>query len=80
MYQFIAIKTTSAENAYFYYYRSGLHMMQVLEPIIIRKFGDIGNVDTFLDFACGYGRLTRFLVQRLDPKKNLGCGYQTRCC
>ena len=27
------------------------------------------NLDSFLDFAAGFGRLTRFLIQRLPPEK-----------
>ena len=45
------------------------HALHVLEPIIFRKFGGFENIDAFFDFASGYGRMTRFLVQELDPQR-----------
>lgn len=46
------------------YFESGESMMLSLEEI----FDDlkINRIDSFLDFACGYGRFLRFLVQRMD--------------
>ena len=32
-------------------------------------FGSFENVPSFLDFACGYGRFTRFLIQEMPPEK-----------
>jgi SAM-dependent methyltransferase len=32
------------------------------------KFKGFDNITGFLDFACGYGRVTRFLIQELPPE------------
>lgn len=69
MYQYLTRSYGSPAQGHLEYVRSGLHMMQVLETIVRRKFGDFTAVEAFLDFASGYGRLTRFLVQALDPNK-----------
>jgi 2-polyprenyl-3-methyl-5-hydroxy-6-metoxy-1,4-benzoquinol methylase len=49
------------------YFHLGYNMMGVLRKLVNRKFGALSNVESFLDFACGYGRLTRFLIQELPP-------------
>ena len=53
--------------AYVKYVFSGLHMFQVLDAFAVRKFGALRAVPALLDFASGYGRLTRHLVLALDP-------------
>jgi SAM-dependent methyltransferase len=62
-------KSRSAAAATIEYLESGEVLLRNLEEI----FRDIGYsfrlVDSFLDFACGYGRLARFLVRRLEPAK-----------
>jgi hypothetical protein len=41
----------------------------MLPQICAWHFHGFQNISTFLDFASGYGRLTRFLVQELPPNK-----------
>lgn len=48
------------------YFESGEAMLLCLEDIF--KDLKLDHVDSFLDFACGYGRFIRFLVQRLDRR------------
>jgi glycosyltransferase involved in cell wall biosynthesis/SAM-dependent methyltransferase len=60
MYQYLkdhpAIKDPVKE-----YYLSGESMIQVLDDILLDQKIIIKNVSSFLDFASGYGRFTRFL-------------------
>jgi SAM-dependent methyltransferase len=67
MYQFIARKHKSLHQGYMQYFRSGMHMMEVLQAIVRHKFCDPGTLGAFLDFGSGYGRLTRFLMQAIAP-------------
>jgi SAM-dependent methyltransferase len=46
---------------------TGKQGMDVIRQIIQWNFEGFHNVSSFLDFASGYGRLTRFLVQELPP-------------
>lgn len=70
MFTFAAAIRGSDEIARSEYFRSGAHLMHVLQQLVEWKFGSFANVPTLLDFASGYGRLTRFLVQHL-PASNL---------
>jgi SAM-dependent methyltransferase len=51
------------------YFTSGAELLSVLEQLARWKFGSFENVASFLDFAGGYGRLTRFLVQKLPADR-----------
>ncbi len=55
--------------AVFCYLRAGQQMMQAVRNIVEWKFGSFDKASAFLDFACGYGRFTRFLVQELPSKR-----------
>lgn len=57
------------EKALLAYFKSGQEVMDRVRQIVTWKFGGFENLDSFLDFACGYGRFTRFLVQELSPQK-----------
>ena len=67
--QYYAREPGAVGRAFLTYTRSGLHMMQVLEAIVRRKFGSFDRVDGLLDFASGYARLTRFLALAMDPAR-----------
>jgi 2-polyprenyl-3-methyl-5-hydroxy-6-metoxy-1,4-benzoquinol methylase len=43
--------------------------LSALEEVLRDLGRPIHQVRSFLDFACGHGRLTRFLVQRLDRRR-----------
>ena len=49
------------------YYLKGWQIAQAIRGVASWYFGGIRNVDSFLDFASGFGRVTRFLVRDLDP-------------
>jgi len=51
------------------YLATGKQSLNLIKQICQWRFHDFQNVSSFLDFASGYGRLTRFLVQELPPDK-----------
>ena len=55
--------------ALFAYLRSGLTAAETLERILAWRFGAAERTPSLLDFASGYGRVTRFLAQRLEAKR-----------
>ena len=69
MYQYILREQGSKTAAYLWYLESGLQMHMVVEAIANGKRRRLANVDRFLDFASGYGRLTRFLVRSMNPRR-----------
>lgn len=59
----------SPHDAFRAYLASGDVMVRDLEMLLSEQGRDLPEVTSFLDFACGHGRFTRFLVQRLDPSR-----------
>jgi SAM-dependent methyltransferase len=55
------------DSAFVEYYQSGLHMLDVVDAIVAHRFGSYANVGSVLDFAGGFGRMTRFLVGKHEP-------------
>ncbi|MEA2564359.1 MAG: hypothetical protein QOH06_5863 [Acidobacteriota bacterium] len=54
------------DKALFAYFRSGLSIADALLQVLRWRYPEgIGNV---LDFASGYGRITRFLVREIEPE------------
>jgi SAM-dependent methyltransferase len=51
------------------YFRAGASMMNVIERVADWRFGSISKIGSWLDFAAGYGRSTRFLVQYVPPER-----------
>ncbi len=56
------------ERALFGYFRSGLSVADTMLQILRWRFGDLAGV-RILDFASGYGRITRFLLRDLPPER-----------
>ena len=54
------------------YYLQGKQMMDQLRQIVGFGFGGWTGVSSALDFACGYGRVTRHLVQEMSPTQVCG--------
>lgn len=69
MYQFLKEYYRSSTKAYAYYITSGAHMMSVLKIIAAKKWENFANVNSFLDFASGYGRLTRYAIELIKPEQ-----------
>ncbi len=57
------------ERALFQYFRSGASIADSLEQVLRWRFGDPGRIGKLLDFASGYGRVTRFLVRQIPPQR-----------
>lgn len=54
------------------YFDSGATMMQSLLEILDKIGFKIEETNSFLEFACGYGRFTRHLVKIISPQKITG--------
>jgi len=65
MYAYGFPRPESDPGAVFNYFDSGLKMLHPLRALARWKFGGFSKVGRLLDFASGFGRLTRFLVQEL---------------
>lgn len=51
------------------YYWIGLAIVSALRQVLAWKFGSLERVGRLLDFAGGYGRVTRFLAGELSPER-----------
>jgi SAM-dependent methyltransferase len=51
------------------YLRTGKVIADSVSQFVKWKFGGFEHVNKFLDFACGYGRVTRFLVPWIEPAR-----------
>jgi SAM-dependent methyltransferase len=53
----------SRDQALTRYFLSGLNVISALNQIAAWRWGNLGNAGRILDFASGFGRVTRFLVE-----------------
>ena len=51
------------------YIRTGIMCLESIEKILVASGKAFSSVNSFLDFGCGYGRVTRFLIQEMDADK-----------
>jgi SAM-dependent methyltransferase len=51
------------------YYAIGRRILDTVKQVVEWHFGSFEKVPSFLDFACGYGRFTRFLIQEIPPER-----------
>ncbi|EGK85613.1 methyltransferase domain-containing protein [Microcoleus vaginatus PCC 9802] len=51
------------------YYSLGRRILDTVKQVVEWHFGSFENVPSFLDFACGYGRFTRFLIQEMSQEQ-----------
>ncbi len=51
------------------YFRSGASIADSLGQVLRWRFGETGRPVRVLDFASGYGRITRFLVREIPPER-----------
>jgi SAM-dependent methyltransferase len=68
MYQFALLNQKTPEQAALRYYFNGKRIFDAISQVIHWHFGGFDAVDSFLDFASGYGRFTRFLTQAISPQ------------
>ena len=64
-----SIPYRSREAAAIGYFATGRQIFRTLREIVAWRFGGFDRVGAFLDFASGYGRVTRFLVRAMDPAR-----------
>jgi SAM-dependent methyltransferase len=51
------------------YFRAGISINDTALQIVKWRYGSLDRVGSFLDFAAGYGRSTRFLAKHLTPER-----------
>jgi SAM-dependent methyltransferase len=51
------------------YFDSGHALWRTLRQVVEWRFGEIGRVGKLLDFASGFGRVTRFVLRDLPPER-----------
>ena len=69
MYTFIINETNRKEMASYLYFKSGRESLQSIENIVRSSGKSFAGIRSFLDFASGYGRVTRFLIQEIEAGK-----------
>jgi SAM-dependent methyltransferase len=57
------------DRALFQYFQSGASIADSLGQVLRWRFGEPGRIGALLDFASGYGRVTRFLVREIPPER-----------
>ena len=57
------------KKALWEYFAAGLQMLNLVQDLARKKCGSLMNIRSFLDFASGYGRFTRFLVKELPRER-----------
>ncbi len=67
MYAWERSRRGSADAAAVAYLSTGHQIFRTLEDVVVWRFGDFSRVGSVLDFASGWGRLTRFLVRAVPP-------------
>ncbi|HKE49562.1 MAG TPA: class I SAM-dependent methyltransferase, partial [Rhodanobacteraceae bacterium] len=65
-----------AGAAFAQYFNIALQQHSAARQLMQAAFGDASDV-AVLDFACGYGRLLRFLALSIDPRRIWACDLRT---
>ena len=55
------------------YFTNGRRIIDVIRSIVRWYFGEFAAMDRYLEFAAGYGRSIRYLVQHLPPERVWVC-------
>ena len=69
MYMFTKNKTDQKETALYLYLEAGRECFKSIENIVKTCGKSFEEISSFLDFACGYGRVTRFWIQEMKAGK-----------
>jgi SAM-dependent methyltransferase len=59
----------SIDLALHMYLESGKHIWKSLRRVLEGHFGQLGEIESLLDFAAGYGRVTRHIATDLPPDR-----------
>ncbi|MBP1709728.1 MAG: hypothetical protein H6Q47_261, partial [Deltaproteobacteria bacterium] len=73
VYKFHRNSTTHEEMARYSYFNNGWGIFQIVKEIVRSTGKTFSDISSFLDFACGYGRFARFLVQEMGSNKVWAC-------
>ena len=65
----VSMPRVTEEEALSWYFKSGIMSLQSIEKILLAGEKPFPSINSFLDFGCGYGRVTRFLIQEMDADK-----------
>lgn len=60
----------------FQYFHDGREAALTIETALAAAGKEMAAVGALLEFACGFGRVTRHLVQRIDPDRIWSCDIQ----
>jgi SAM-dependent methyltransferase len=69
MFNYVLTRFGNREQALCYFLQTGKEILNAVTQVVNWRRGGFDNVSAFLDFAGGYGRLTRFLVNRLPAAR-----------
>jgi SAM-dependent methyltransferase len=70
MYRFeLAAPHRTPEAASLLYFATGRQIFEAIEGVVEWRFQGFAGVRSLFDFASGYGRATRFLVEALPPER-----------
>jgi hypothetical protein len=74
MYLFVMDQTGGkSRTSLFEYFTTGYRIFDTMHKVVDWYFGGFHNVGKMLEFASGYGRATRFLVQHMPPERVWVC-------
>jgi len=68
MYLFALANHGTPDRACIRYYFNGRRIVDTVRQVLNWHFRELNSISSFLDFASGYGRFTRFLVQEIPPQ------------
>ncbi|MDY7023603.1 MAG: class I SAM-dependent methyltransferase [Cyanobacteriota bacterium] len=69
MYLFALQNHKFPEKARIRYHFNGRRIFDAVRQVVQWKFQGFNSIHSFLDFASGYGRFTRFLLQEMNPQQ-----------
>ena len=64
-----ALHESDEDAALAAYFRDGISVASAIRQLAGWRRGGLGGLDAMLDFASGYGRVTRFLVREIAPER-----------
>jgi SAM-dependent methyltransferase len=69
MFRYACYHIGNIPEAYYGYLQTGLNPRNIINKIVNSVYGSPDKIDSILDFAAGYGRVTRFLCADFSPKQ-----------
>ncbi len=66
---FLDILEHDRDRALALYFRTGRQIWETLRAVLAWRFGGLGRIGRLLDFASGYGRVTRYIVQDVPAER-----------